>query len=166
MIFLAVGTQNFPFDSLLRAVDALAGAGSLAEEVFAQTGYCQYRPAHFPFQDFLSKDAFEEQIRRCSLLLTHGGVSTIVTALREAKPVVVVPRRKQYGEHVDDHQVQIAESFAQSNLVLACLRTEDLGAAIREAKTHRFDRYVSSRGNAVARVRAYLASLSAKGDAR
>ena len=159
MIFVAVGTQKFPFNRLLKAVDDLITQGHLEEEVFAQVGHSDYVPQHYGYKAFLTKDEFASYIGCCDLLITHSGVATIITGLKLNKPVVVVPRRASHGEHVDDHQLQIAESFSDKNLLLMCKDTADLAETVNCARTHRFAKYVSQREQVVKTVRDYLQSI-------
>ena len=156
-LFVCVGTQKFPFDRLLRLADKLAAEPGY--QVFAQSGYSEYRPQHYRSEPFLTKDVFEQQIRDCDLLLTHGGVSTIITGLREGKTILVLPRLAKYGEHVDDHQIQIARSFAEKNLVLCCEEGEELAGCIARAQAAQFAPYVSHRADMIEVIEQYLAGL-------
>ena len=156
MIFVAVGTQKFPLNRLLCALDELISQGSITEAVFAQTGHSTYLPEHYESQAFLSKESFEENIQNCDLLITHSGVATIVAGLKRNKPVIVVPRLAKYAEHVDDHQIQIAESFSEQNFVIMCSDTANLAACIVEAKRHEFDHYVSQRKRMLETIQQYL----------
>ena len=159
MIFVAVGTQKFQFNRLLKAVDDLIEQGQLDRDVFAQIGHSDYVPKHYQFKDFISKDEFESCINRCDLLITHSGVATIITGLKLEKPVVVVPRFASYGEHVDDHQLQIAESFADKNLLLMCKNVNGLAEAVRQVKDHKCTKYVSQRAQVIQTIREYLEVL-------
>ena len=159
MIFVAVGTQKFPFDRLLKGIDDLIEQGQLEADVFAQIGHTDYVPKNYQYQNFLSKDDFQSYISNCDLLITHSGVATIITGMKLEKPVVVVPRFASYGEHVDDHQLQIAESFSDKNLVLMCKDVEELAQTIKEARTHVFAKYVSQKERIVNTLREYLATI-------
>lgn len=159
MIFVAVGTQKFPFNRLLKAVDDLIEQGVLTEEVFAQVGHSDYVPRNYAYKDFLSKEDFRARISGCDLLITHSGVATIIAGLKLYKPVVVVPRHAQYAEHVDDHQVQIAESFSEKNLLVMCSQPDDLAEAVSYAKTHTFAKYVSQRDLVITTIREYLENI-------
>lgn len=159
MIFVAVGTQKFPFNRLLKAVDDLIEQGVLSGEVFAQTGYSDYVPRNYACKDFLSKEDFQTRIHDCDLLITHSGVATIIAGLKLYKPVVVVPRHARYGEHVDDHQVQIAESFSQKNLLVMCKQPDELAEAVAFAETHSFAKYVSQRELVIHTIREYLETI-------
>ena len=159
MIFVAVGTQKFQLNRLLKAVDDLLESGQLTDEVFAQTGHSDYIPRNYRYQDFLSKDDFQSRISQCDLLITHSGVATIIAGLKCHKPVVVVPRLAKFAEHVDDHQVQIARSFSEKNLLLMCGEADDLAQTVKQAETHTFDTYVSQKERVVSTVREYLKTL-------
>ena len=126
MIFVAVGTQRFKFDRLLRQVDSLVENGFLQDDIFAQTGSSSYKPKFYKSKEFLNKSEFDSKISTCDLLITHCGVGTIITGLKKEKPVIVCPRLAKYKEHVDDHQLEIAEAFSKLNYVLVCSEGDDL----------------------------------------
>lgn len=159
MVFVAVGTQKFQFNRLLKMVDNLIEQGYLTGEVFAQIGHSDYVPRNYAYKDFMGKDDFQACIDRCDLLITHSGVATIIAGLRLHKPVVVVPRLAKFGEHVDDHQFQIAESFSTKNLLLMCKEQDNLAEIIKDAQTHTFAEYVSQRTMVLTTIREYLEEI-------
>lgn len=159
MIFVAVGTQKFQLNRLLKAVDDLIAQGQLSGEVFAQTGHSDYVPQNYEYKDFLSKDDFQSCISRCDLLITHSGVATIIAGLKQGKRVVVVPRLAKFGEHVDDHQLQIAKSFSEKNLLLMCGEQDDLAEVVKRAGTYSFAKYVSQRELVAKTIRDYLETI-------
>ena len=159
MIFVAVGTQKFPFDRLLKGIDDLIEQGQLEQDVFAQIGHTDYVPRNYGYQNFLTKDDFQSYISSCDVLITHSGVATIIAGMKLDKPVVVVPRFAKFGEHVDDHQFQIAESFSDKNLVLMCKNMDELAAMVNQARTHRFSKYVSQQDRVIHTIRDYLESI-------
>ena len=159
MIFVAVGTQKFQFNRLLREIDTLIEANHIKDTIFAQIGNSDYTPENYSYNAMMSKNDFDEKIAACDLLITHSGVGTIVTGLRLAKPVIVVPRLKRYAEHIDDHQVQIADAFSERNLVLKCEDCKKLLYCIQEAKHHVFDSYVSGNQTVINTIETYLDKL-------
>ena len=159
MIFVAVGTQKFPFNRLLKGIDDLIEQGKLEDEVFAQIGHSDYVPRNYQYKEFLSKEDFQAKISSCDVLITHSGVATIIAGMRLEKPVVVVPRFAKFAEHVDDHQLQIAESFSTKNLVLMCKNITKLAQTVQEARTHVFAKYVSQKERIVNTLREYLATI-------
>ncbi len=153
MIFITVGSQKFPFDRLLQAMDTLVGEKKVTEPVFAQTGTSHYVPAHFPSQAFMDRDAFREKMQACRILVTHGGTGAIVGALKAGKKVVAVPRLQKFGEHVDDHQLQLIAQFTESGLICSCEDTAQLGELLKEVDKMQFTPYVSN-------TQAYLDDIS------
>ena len=61
-----------------------------------------------------------------TLIITHGGVGSIVSALKKNKKVIVVPRLKKYNEHIDDHQLEIVEEFKKRKHILLNTNLNDL----------------------------------------
>ncbi len=159
MIFVTIGTQKFQLNRLLKKMDQLCAEGKIKEEVFAQIGQSDYRPKNYNFITFMDEKTFEEKIKQSSLVITHSGVGSIMTALKYRKPVIIFPRLYKYKEHVDNHQLEIAEVFAKKNYVLCCNEEDDLYSLIYEAKTHSFNTYNSSQGKIIDLVRKFLEEL-------
>lgn len=156
MIFVVLGTQKFQLNRLLRKIDHLIEEGVIQEKVYAQIGHSDYIPLHYQYKDFLSKEKFDQMVSNCNVLITHSGVGSIISGLTHHKPVIVFPRLVQYGEHVDNHQIEIAETFSKLNYVLACKEEDDLGKLLEKCKTYKFHPYVSKRKKMVNLVRGYV----------
>ena len=123
MIFVTVGSQKFPMNRLLSKIDDLLEAGTLNEEVIAQTGYCTYSPRYYRSESFLDKEKMDELVDACSLLICHAGSGSMMQGIKRGKKVITVPRKVEFGEHVDDHQLELAHAFCQAGYLLM---TEDL----------------------------------------
>ncbi len=147
MIFVTLGTQKFQMNRLIKAVDELAGSGNIKEEFLIQTGVSNLKPQNCSYVNFMDADEYNENIQRCSVLITHAGVGTIDTGIKAGKPVIVVPRLARFGEHVDDHQTQIAKAFSDKGCVLKCENLDELGEYIEESKRYKFKEYEMKRGN-------------------
>jgi UDP-N-acetylglucosamine transferase subunit ALG13 len=118
MIFVTVGSQT-PFDRLIRAVDEWAGKHARTD-VFAQIAATSYRPEHIEYKNFLTPTEFGQAIQRCSVIVAHAGMGTIISALELGKQVVVMPRRASLHETRNDHQVATAQRFgAQGRIIVA-----------------------------------------------
>lgn len=145
MIFISLGTQKFQFNRLLKYIDEKIKCQEISEEVFAQIGYSTYIPQSYEYKDFLDKNEFESIIEKSNLLITHAGVGTIIAAMKYEKPIIVVPRLSKFEEHVDDHQLQIAEAFSRKNLIISNgEKIEDLIDNINKAPQFKFEKYISS----------------------
>lgn len=163
MIFAAAGSQKFPFDRLFRMLDQLAEENEGQYTIFAQTGCSDYLPKHYSAERFLDKESFDRRIAGCDVLITHGGVATIVEALKHQKPIIVVPRLAKYKEHVDDHQIQIAESFQEQDFVIMYREGDSLSELVRRAQKRSVSRYVSRRETVLAAIRDFLDAEVAAG---
>ncbi len=134
MIFLTVGTQ-FPFDRLVKAVDHVFDKGLIEEEIFAQIGDSSYKPRNFRFVSFLNKKLFDELIRKASMIISHAGIGAITISLENRKPLLIMPRLKEKGEVVNNHQMAIAKRFESLGYVLVAYRENDLSKQIENLKT-------------------------------
>ena len=124
MIFLSVGTHNQQFNRLLEEVDALIEKNQIKEEVFAQTGNSTYSPKHFKYKKFMDLDEFDKCIKQCTLFITHAGEGNIGTGLQYEKKMIVVPRLKKYGEHTNDHQLELANAINKEKQAIVCTPEE------------------------------------------
>lgn len=116
MIFVTLGTQKFQLNRLLKLLDDLCRTQKIKEEIFAQIGHSDYCPMHYNYIDLLDKELFEKKVKESSLVISHGGAGSIMSALKEDKPVIVFPRLRKYREHVDDHQLEIAGALSKKKL--------------------------------------------------
>ncbi|MBA7651210.1 hypothetical protein ES703_59027 [subsurface metagenome] len=134
MIFLTVGTQ-FPFDRLVKCVDDAVSQNGFKEEIFAQIGESSYRPRNFEGVSSLEKRLFDKRIREASGIISHAGIGTIMMALDNRKPLLVMPRLRKYGEVVNDHQVAIARKFEELGHILVAYDTKDLLQKMKQLRT-------------------------------
>jgi UDP-N-acetylglucosamine transferase subunit ALG13 len=129
MIFVSVGTHEAPFDRLLRAVDDLR----LDEPLVVQYGPSQIRCARATTEvAYLSFDDVVAYIREARAVVTHAGVGSVMISLANSKQPIVVPRRHQFGEHVDDHQLELARRLDATGLVTLVEEPERLAEALAE----------------------------------
>lgn len=159
MIFVALGTQKFQFNRLLEALDTYVDEGTLKEEIFAQIGTSDYKPRNYGYTDFMPADAYENMIEKCDLLITHAGVGTIMQGVEKNKPVIVCPRLQKYGEHVDDHQLEIADSFVELGFVTLCDENTSLIGSISKARNADFRKYTSERQKTIDCINDFLDNM-------
>lgn len=160
MIFVTLGSQKFQFNRLLKKIDALIANGTITEPVFAQIGASDYIPRHYDYQPFLDRETFAEWMSRCDIVITHGGTGAIISAVKRGRKVIAVPRLAKYGEHVDDHQLQLIRQFDELNLISRCDDVEDLGASLSEVRQRQFAAYVSNTEAVIQSISAYIARIT------
>ncbi|MFX1517988.1 MAG: glycosyltransferase, partial [Promethearchaeota archaeon] len=94
MIFVTVGTTAFP--RLIEKMDEIAG--EIDEPVLMQIGLTKYSCKNAKCIQFLSYEDIVGYMQQARIIVCHDGVGTILAALQLNKPVVAVPRLKNYGE--------------------------------------------------------------------
>lgn len=159
MIFVTLGSQKFQFDRLLKKLDELIEAGVVTEPVIAQIGASTYLPQHYEYVRFMDREEFAATMDRCDTVVTHGGTGVIITAVKKGKKVIAVPRLAKYGEHVDDHQLQLLHQFDELQIICACYELEEFAEKYREIGTKQYRPYVSNTHVIIESIEEYLESL-------
>ncbi|MGU9047072.1 PssE/Cps14G family polysaccharide biosynthesis glycosyltransferase [Clostridium perfringens] len=144
MIFITLGSQKFQFNRLLKKVDSLIEKGIINEEVYAQIGYSDYKPKNYNYNEFVDRDEFSNIMKKSKIVITHGGTGAIITAVKSGKKVIAVPRLKKYGEHVDNHQVQLLKEFDGMGFIATCYNIEDFESVYNRLNYMKFKPYVSN----------------------
>ena len=134
MIFVCVGSRDYQFNRLLKALDELVAAGTLTDELVAQIGQSEYEPRHYTWYRYVDRDVFKDYQKKADLIISHGGTGALVGALKMGKQVIAVPRLAQYGEHIDDHQTQVCGALVAEGYLRQVLDMKDLGAVIEQCK--------------------------------
>ena len=105
MIFATIGTQA-PFDRFVKMLDEVCEG--MNEEVVCQTIGCTYDANNIRIIGFVAPDEFNKIFSEARLIIAHAGMGTILSALKQQKPIIVVPRLASLGEHRNDHQMATA----------------------------------------------------------
>ena len=159
-IFITLGSQKFQFNRLLKAVDELCERGTIeAKDVFAQIGYSDYLPKNFNYKKFLDRDEFSMEMGKADIVITHGGTGAIIGAVKKGKKVIAVPRRAKYGEHVDDHQLQLIKQFDELNLICSCQDTDKLEIALDTVHRTSYNSYKSNTSNIISSIEEYIKGI-------
>jgi UDP-N-acetylglucosamine transferase subunit ALG13 len=132
LILVTVGTHNQGFPRLIKTIDNLAV--HIKEKIIIQTGYTNYEPRNCEWFKFIPYEKFIELIKKSNLIITHGGIGSIMISLQLKKPTIVVPRLKKFYEHIDDHQLQIAKELEKQKRVIVVYDIKDLKKTIKQSK--------------------------------
>ena len=132
MILVTLGTQDKPFDRLLKAIDKQIKKGNIKDRVVVQTGFTKYESDNMEIFDLIPMKTFDKLVDDADLIITHGGVGSILSAIRKGKKVIAVPRLSKYKEHTNDHQKQIVEDFVKKEYILTCKDLNKLDQTLDE----------------------------------
>lgn len=156
MILVTLGTQDKPFVRLLEAVQKQIDNGNINDEVVVQAGCTKFESNKMKIFDLISKDEFEKLINECDLLITHGGVSSILNGLKSDKTVIAASRLKKYGEHTNDHQLQIINNFGDNGYILKLDDFDKLDELLEKSKNFKPNKYKSNTKNIIKIIEEFI----------
>ena len=107
MIFVTAGNHFQGFERLLKKVDEIAHR--IPHEIVIQRGYSKYVPQNAKYFDFVPMNIAMEYIQKSDLVVSHAGMGTIILCKEYGIPIIIFPRRQKFKEHVNDHQMEIAQ---------------------------------------------------------
>lgn len=143
MILVMLGTQNNSFHRLLEEIEKNIKEGIITEKVIVQAGYTKYKTENMEIFDLIPREKLEELEKQANLIITHGGVGSIVSSIEKNKKVIAVPRLHEYGEHVNNHQKEIVELFDKKGYIIGINKVEELKGAIEKSKSFVPNKYIS-----------------------
>ncbi len=151
MIFVTVGTHPKGFPRLVKKMDEIAE--KLDEEVMMQMGYTNYKPRKARFFNFVSFQEIQKLNQLARIVITHDGAGSIIVALQSAKPTIVVPRMKKYGECNYDNKAELAVELEKEGLLKVVYNVNDLEKIMKEIPVN----YLKSKDKGIAfKLRAYI----------
>ncbi|MGI0480100.1 glycosyltransferase [Geminocystis sp. CENA526] len=119
MIFVTVGTEQFPFNRLMHWIEVLLESNLIDEEIIVQYGNCTVLPTGAKVYRFVKEDMFRSLINQARLVISHCGEGTLLLLDSLDKPYILVSRSQKFKEHVDDHQIELAMAMEQMNIPVA-----------------------------------------------
>ena len=119
MIFVSLGTQDKPFNRIIDYVISLKEnlKELQSEKIIIQLGQTKLLKSdnkriknleNIIIYDMLKPEKMKDIIKDSDIIITHAGVGTIMECLEMGKEIIVVPRKVENLEHVNNHQEEIA----------------------------------------------------------
>ncbi len=158
MILVTLGTQDKQFFRLLKAIDKEIEKGNIKDKVIVQAGYNvgRYETKNMEMFDLIDREKFGELVNECDFLITHGGEGSILNGIKQGKKIIACPRLAKYGEHLNDHQLQIVGEFSKLGYILPYNDGDDLGETIKKLKTFQPKKFVSNTENFIKIIKNYI----------
>jgi UDP-N-acetylglucosamine transferase subunit ALG13 len=135
LIFISLGSREYQFNRLLKELDKLVDENKIEDTIIGQIGQSTYTPRNFKFYRFMSPDDFKAHQEDANLIISHGGTGALIGALKLNKQLIAVPRLSKYGEHIDDHQIEVATVLDDEGYLKCITDIEDLHSSIVKLKT-------------------------------
>ena len=162
MILVTLGTQDKPFTRLLDAIEKAINDGIIKEEVIVQAGHTKYESNNMKIFDLIPADEFDQLVKKCRILITHGGVGSITTGLKAGKVVIAAARLSKYKEHTNDHQKQIIREFVDAGYLVELKDFNQLGKTLAYAKKFHPKKFESNTKNFISIIENYIKEDSMK----
>lgn len=136
-VVVTVGTERFPFSRALASVqDALPSSC----DVLWQTGHTSYPDLEGEVRAWFPSPKLNAAVSEADLVITHAGVGSVLMALRSGLHPLIIPRQASLGEHVDDHQVELARYLEERGLATVAGPHGDLRELMHQCMLHRIVR--------------------------
>ena len=158
MILVILGTQDKDFSRLLLAVEKQIKTGNINEKVVVQAGQTKFQSDYMEVFDFLSAPEFDSLMREADLIITHGGVGSILGAIKYGKRVIAAARLAKYDEHHNDHQKQIINEFVKKGYILELKDFNKLDVTLKKAISFRPKKFESNNVNFIKKLDDYIES--------
>lgn len=124
--------MGYDFSRFLKIIDELCEENILdGSEIIAQIGENKYSPRNYKAFDFLSHDEYEMYMKNADYIITHAGVGSVLPPLKLKKRIILFPRIAILGEHLDEHQSELAYLFEHEGYVLVAKDKEELASCIK-----------------------------------
>lgn len=156
MILVVLGTQDKPFTRLLNAIESAKKQDLIKDEMIVQSGLSEFKSDVMQCFDLIPLDEFDALMDQADLIIAHGGVGTILNALKKHKKVIACPRLAKYGEHGNDHQLQLCEEFEKKHYIKVCQEFDLLPSMIESMKDFEPDEYESTTQQVVDRIHKFI----------
>lgn len=159
MILVLLGTQDKPFTRLLEELDKLIEKKVIKDKVIVQAGLTKYQSKNMEIFDLKPVDELMELQNDADIIITHGGVGSILSAVKMNKKVIAIPRLKEYGEHTNNHQIQIVDEFYKTGYILKADNPGDLEVILKNINSFKIKKYKSNNKKFVGLIEDYIDSL-------
>lgn len=156
MILVILGTQDKEFPRLLDAVQDLINRRVIQEKVVVQAGQTKYQSEDMEIFDMLPAPEFDKLLNEADLIITHGGVGSILAAIKKGKKIIAAPRLAKYKEHHNDHQKQIIKEFANKGYILELRDFSKLDKMIEKSKSFKQKKFQSHTSNMIKLLEDYI----------
>jgi anti-anti-sigma factor len=119
MILVTVGTEQYPFNSLMDWISLLIKEGIINEEVVIQYGASTRLPDNVRISKIIPENQFKELVQQASVVIAHCGEGSALLLEEFDKPYILVPRTVKFHEHVDNHQLEMADELENQGVLIA-----------------------------------------------
>jgi len=140
MILVTLGTQKQQFTRLLDYIEN----SNIKDKIIVQAGHTIYSSKKMEIFDFIDYNKLGELINEADVIITHGGTGSVITPLKKGKKVIACARKKEYGEHIDNHQSELVEVLSEQGYILELNEENSLDSIIKKINIFKPKKYKSN----------------------
>ena len=145
MILVTVGMSEYNFDRLFKIIDELVDERIITDKkIVVQSGNSNYTSKNFESFDMIENEKFNKLVDDCDFIISHAGTGSVVPALKKNKKVIIFPRLEKFSEHLDNHQVELANLFLEKKYALVAYNKEQLIDCISKIKDFVPQKFISN----------------------
>jgi UDP-N-acetylglucosamine transferase subunit ALG13 len=159
LILVVLGTHELPFTRLLLEVERLKKNGIIEDDVIVQQGHTKFESEYLTLQPFFSFEKMNLLYQQAQYIISHAGTGSVINALKKGKKVIVAPRLKKYGEHNDDHQLELVQVFTEKGHILCWNDGDKLEDVIQQIDTFTPVPYQSGNGRIVRIIEEFISEI-------
>jgi len=159
MILVLLGTFQIEFPRPLIVIEQLMQEGKLREEVIVQNGFTNFTSSLLDLRPFMSAEELDKLYQEARIIITHAGTGSLMKGIKMGKKVISIPRLKKYGEHIDDHQLEIHTEFKKLRYTYPWNEEDSLEQVLIDVENFHPTQYVSHKEDMVQYLKSYIDSL-------
>ncbi len=159
MILVVLGTFPIEFKRPLLEIDKLCKEGNITEEVIVQNGHTKIMTNHLNCMPFMSPEILSEFYENARLIISHAGTGSLIKGVKLNKKVIAIARLAKFGEHIDNHQVEILEEFAKMGYILPWREHDALKDVLKTVENFTPNKYISNKQTIIDYLTDYIDSV-------
>jgi UDP-N-acetylglucosamine transferase subunit ALG13 len=159
MILVLLGTFQIEFPRPLMVIEQLKQENKIQEKVIVQNGFTSFNSSLLDLRPFMSSEELDKLYQEARIIITHAGTGSLMKGIKMGKKVISVPRLKKYGEHIDDHQLEIHTEFEKLKYIYPWNEGDSLERILADIENFVPAKYVSHKEDMVQYLKSYIDSL-------
>ncbi|HEX7065269.1 MAG TPA: PssE/Cps14G family polysaccharide biosynthesis glycosyltransferase [Bacillales bacterium] len=156
MILVVLGTHELPFTRMLEEIENCKKNGTVTDDIFVQSGHTPFHSEIMNLVKFVSYEEMDRLYDEARLILTHGGTGSIISGLKKGKKIIAAARLKKYGEHNDDHQLELINQFVNAHYILEWREEDSLADVLRKAENFTPEPFQSGKEQMIRLLRDFI----------
>lgn len=152
MIFVTLGTQDKPFKRILDLIEQ----SKTDEKIVVQNGYTEFKSNKMDLKAYFSPEELQKCLMESDIIVTHGGVGSIMQGLKLKKKIIALPRLSRYGEHQNDHQQEIVNAYEKRGYILKWNENESFDEILKRAESFEPKPFESNHERFVSQLVSYI----------